>query len=73
MQTYINPPKQYNDHARIMQKVRFGSSFICFKEILPKGKDVKDFWKFCKLSLLRVFVTIKNSSCLKRRSSKKRF
>ena len=27
MQTYINPLKQNNDHARIMDKIRFCSSF----------------------------------------------
>ena len=68
MQTYINPPKQNNDHIRIKRKVRFRSSFkkVYFKEKPPKVKDVKDFWNFCKpyftndeTIVLSSFVTMK--------------
>ena len=50
MQTYVSPSKYNNDHTRIMRKVRFRSSFkkAYFKEKIAKGKDVKDFWNFCK-------------------------
>ena len=36
-----------------------------FKEKLPKGNNVKDFWNYCKPYFSRVYVTMAESYLLK--------
>ena len=47
-------------HHKIQRNVVTKLKKAYFKEKLPKGKDVKDFWNFCKPYFTkRVFVTMK--------------
>ena len=56
----IEDKKRYKIQRNIVTKLNKKVKKAYFKEKLPKGKDVKNFWIFLNLtSLTRVFVTVR--------------
>ena len=44
----IENKKRFNIQQNVVKKLNKKLKKAYFKEKLPKGKDVKDFWNFCK-------------------------